>query len=236
MELSTLMTKSEPFLRYLAGWEAALPEADLAGLAPEMGRMAIISVDVINGFCYTGPLASPRIQRIVGPIVSLFERAHAAGVQHFVLAQEAHEPDAVEFAQYPPHGVKETDEAEAVPEFKALPFYGDMVVVPKNSIHPALNTRLEAWLQDHPQVDTFIVVGDCTDLCTYQLAMHLRLRANAHQLHQRVILPVNCTDTFDLPVEAAQMIGAVPHDGDLLHLVFLYSMMLNGVEVVRSIH
>jgi hypothetical protein len=42
-------------------------------------------------------------------------------------------------------------------------------------------------------------------------------------------------DTYDLPVETAKQIGAVPHAGDLLHLIFLYSMMLNGVEVVRSI-
>jgi hypothetical protein len=81
----------------------------------------------------------------------------------------------------------------------------------------------------HPQVDTFIVVGDCTDLCTYQLAMYLKLRANAHQLRQRVIVPENTTDTFDIPVLVAEKIGAVPHDGDLLHLIFLYNMMENGV-------
>ena len=235
MDANTLIKNSEPFLRYVAEWEAALPEAELARLAAEPTRVAIISVDVINAFCYTGPLASPRVQKLVSPIVSLFERARAAGVPHFVLAQEAHEPDAMEFAQYPPHGVKETEEAEAVPEFKALPFFSEMVIIPKNSINPALNTRLEAWLNEHPQVDTFVVVGDCTDLCTYQLAMYLRLRANAYQLGQRVILPVNCTDTFDIPVETAQKVGAVPHDGDLLHLIFLYSMMLNGVEVVRSL-
>ena len=28
---------------------------------------------------------------------------------------------------------------------------------------------------------------------------------------------------------------AVPHDGELLHLIFLYHMMLNGIEVVEAI-
>lgn len=235
MDTATLLKNGEPFLRYITDWEAALPAVELATLTADPQRVAVVSVDVINGFCHSGPLASPRVKNIIGPIVRLFERAHAAGVRHFILTQDTHEPEAVEFGQYPPHCVRGTEESEAVPEFKALPFYREIVTFPKNSINSALNTGLEDWLKEHPEVTTLIAVGDCTDLCTYQLAMHLRLRANAHQLRQRVILPVDCVDTYDLPVEAAKQIGAVPHDGDLLHLIFLYSMMLNGVEVVRSL-
>ena len=235
MDTTALIKNSEPFLHYVAQWEAALPALELSSLAADPKRVAVISVDVINGFCHAGPLASPRVKGIIGPIVRLFEHAHAAGVRHFLLTQDTHEPEAVEFGQYPPHCVRGTDESEAVPEFKALPFYKDMLTFPKNSIHSALNTGLENWLQEHPEVNTFITVGDCTDLCTYQLAMHLRLRANAAQLRHRVVLPVDCVDTYDLPVATAKQIGAVPHDGDLLHLIFLYSLMLNGVEVVRAI-
>jgi hypothetical protein len=50
-----------------------------------------------------------------------------------------------------------------------------------------------------------------------------------------VIVPVDCVDTYDLPVETAQKIGATPHSAEILHLVFLYHMMLNGVEVVTEI-
>jgi hypothetical protein len=85
-------------------------------------------------------------------------------------------------------------------------------------------------------VTNFIVVGDCTDICTYQLAMHLRLRANALQRREdRVILPVNAVDTYDMPVSFAEQIGATPHDAELLHLIFLYHMMLNGIEIVAQI-
>ena len=122
-----------------------------------------------------------------------------------------------------------------MPELKALPFYADLPIFTKNSISPVLNTGLEAWLSAHPQITTFIAVGDCTDLCTYQLAMYLRLRANANQLDQRVIVPVNCTQTFDTPIAVAKEIGALPHDADLLHWIFLYSMRLNGIEVVRAV-
>ena len=79
-------------------------------------------------------------------------------------------------------------------------------------------------------------MGDCTDLCVYQLAMHLRLRANALDLRDtRVILPVDGVNTFDIPVDVAQEIGAMPHHGDLMHLIFLYSMAQNGIEVVSEV-
>jgi hypothetical protein len=95
---------------------------------------------------------------------------------------------------------------------------------------------LDGWLAAHPRVTTFLVAGDCTDLCVHQLAMHLRLRANALNLRDaRVILPVDAVDTFDLPVPVAEEIGAMPHHGDLLHLIFLYNMAQNGVEVVRRV-
>jgi nicotinamidase-related amidase len=235
MNASEIVRNSEPFLRYLADWETNLQPAALAHVAADPRRVAIVSVDVINGFCNTGSLASPRIQGIVAPIADLLRRAEAAGVHNLVLVQEAHEPHALEFAQYPAHGVRGTVEAEAVPELKALPFFDQMPVITKNSIHPALNTGLEAWLEAHAEVATFVVVGDCTDLCTYQTAMHLKLRANARQLPQRVIVPADCVQTYDTPLALARQIGAAPHDGDLLHLIFLYSMQLNGVEVVRAL-
>jgi nicotinamidase-related amidase len=204
-------------------------------IAGEPAHVGVMCVDLVVGFCYEGPLASPRVAGIVPPIVALFQEAHAAGVRHFVLSQDSHPPDAVEFGAYAPHCVTGTREAETVPELLALLFSNEFTVLAKNSINSAIGTGLEAWLEAHPEVNTFIVVGDCTDLCTYQLAMHLRLRANALGLDQRVVLPADCVDTYDLPVETAKELGILPHDGDLLHAVFLYSMALNGVEVVAKV-
>ncbi len=235
MDAPTFIQNSTPFLTWLAEWKASLKPVSLNEIVTDPSRVAVLSVDVINGFCHAGALASPRVGRIVQPIARLFQSAYAAGVRHFVLTQDTHDPEAVEFKQWPVHCVRGTAESQTVPELAELPFAQEYVIIPKNSIHSALATGLEDWLNEHPQVNTFIVVGDCTDLCTYQLAMHLRLRANAAQQRDvRVIVPEDCVETYDLPVAAAPP-GVMPHDGDLIHHLFLYHMALNGVEVVQRI-
>ncbi|NPV55751.1 MAG: cysteine hydrolase [Anaerolineae bacterium] len=233
MTKSNLLATSGEYLSYLDDWLAGLPEIALSEVVGDPNTCAIISVDVIEGFCHVGPLASPRVADIVAPITRLFESAWALGVQHYILTQDAHFPDAVEFAQFPPHCVRGTHEAETVQAFKDLPFFNSITVMEKNSIASGLNTDLDGWVRDHPEVTTYITVGDCTDLCTYQLAMHLRLDANGRQLQRRVILPVDCVDTYDIPVQAALAVGAYPHPAELLHAIFLNHLALNGVEVVK---
>jgi nicotinamidase-related amidase len=118
---------------------------------------------------------------------------------------------------------------------KGLPFADLFKIVHKNSLHPAFGTDLAGWLDERPQFNTFIVVGDCTDLCTYQVALYLKLSGNARDEHVSVIVPADCVDTYDLPVEAAEKIGALPHDAEMLHPLFLYHMALNGVTVARRV-
>jgi hypothetical protein len=65
--------------------------------------------------------------------------------------------------------------------------------------------------------------------------MALKTRSQANHLGQRVIVPANCVETYDLPVSTAETINAQPHPGDLLHHVFLHSMAQNGVEVVGEL-
>lgn len=235
MNTVSLAEQSKPYLEDLEQWVSNLPVLPIEQAIPDSTRAAIISVDVINGFCYEGPLSSPRVAGIVEPIVQLFQRAWQHGMRYILLPQDTHEPEAVEFANFPPHCVRGTAEAETVQAFKDLPFFDQILVLPKNSISSGLNTGLNAWVEAHPQVNTFIVAGDCTDLCTYQLAMHLRLDANARQIQRRVIVPANCVQTYDIPLETARQIGGLPHPGDLMHAIFLQHMVVNGVEVVAAI-
>ena len=227
--------KEDDFSLYLKKWVAALPEMNGGSLFEFPEKTAIVCVDVINGFCKAGPLASPRVAAIIPPIVKLLQQAWQAGCRNLFLIQDTHEPDAVEFSAFPPHCVRGTKEAETVSEIKMLPFFDQFIIMEKNSIDSGLNTGLDAWITEHPQVNTYIVIGDCTDLCTYQLAMHLRVSANALQKQRRVLVPAVCTDTYDTPIQTAREIGAFAHPADFFHNTFLYHMALNGVEVIKGI-
>lgn len=226
------------FVDYLERWRRELPELSLHAVITEADgpeHVGIFCVDLINGFCHSGPLASERVRGIIPPIRDLFSRAYAAGVRHFVLTHDAHPPDAAEFEAYPPHCLQGSNESEVVPELLTLPFASAFVRFPKNSLHSGIGTGLDAFLDAHPEITHRIVVGDCTDLCTYQLAMHLKLRAHAANTSLPVILPADCVDTYDLPVQAAVTVGAKAHPAELMHLLFLYHMGCNGVRVVQRL-
>jgi nicotinamidase-related amidase len=231
-----LADTARPFLSYLEQWYASLPTAamaDIIGGQPE--RVALVSTDMINGFCKEGPLASERVGALADPVATLFRRAYDLGVRAIALPQDTHAPNAPEFAAYPPHCVAGTAESQTIAELRDLPFANEMTVIEKNSLSPALNTSLSAWVVERPMLNTFVVVGNCTDLCVYSAAMHLRLDANAHNLQRRVIVPASAVDTFDIPVDVAREQGILAHDADLHHMLFLHHMAQNGVEIVRDL-
>lgn len=235
MKKSEFEQQSIQFSRFLQSWRQKLPTFSWQQAAPDPARTAILSVDLIEGFCTAGPLASPRVKAIVEPCVRAYREGYAHGIRALLLLKDTHEPDAVEFNSWPPHCVRGTVEAEPVAAIKALPFFSEIDVIEKNSISSGLHTGLNDWLAERPQLDTFLVLGDCTDLCTYQLAMHLRLDANARQLRRRVIVPADCADTYDTPFELAEQLGILPHPGDFIHIYSLYHLALNGIEVAASV-
>jgi hypothetical protein len=100
MNVDSLLSTSRPFLEWAVDWHDGLASVSLDSVIADPDRTAILAIDVLNGFCYQGPLSSARVEGIVGPIVSLFTAANAKGVRHFVLPQEEHPPDAIEFASY----------------------------------------------------------------------------------------------------------------------------------------
>lgn len=220
---------------FITEWLATLPDVTFQQVAPTPEATAIFSADMINGFVHAGPLASERVNALAEPVASLFEAAWDHGIREYVLLQDTHDPSTPEFRAYPPHCIMGTEEAATIPELAGLPFHENFTIVEKNSLNPAVETTFDAWLDAHPQIVNAIVVGDCTDLCTYQLAMHLRMRANALNLETfDVIIPASAVDTFDIPAGRDTEVGQA-HPGDFFHNVFLYHMMSNGIRIVRSL-
>lgn len=218
----------------ISGWLGGLGAEALSAYAPASST-AIFCADMTIGFCRKGPLASSAIDALTEPVVQLFRRAHAYGVREFVLVQDAHRSDATEFDAFPPHCIRGTEEAETIPELRSLPFAAGFTLIEKDSLHPSIATKLDAWLEEHADLRHAIVVGNCTDLCVYQLAMYLRLRANAIGGSEvDVVVPAACVATYDTP-EGSAPPGVFAHGADFFHAVFLYHLALNGVRIVKEI-
>jgi nicotinamidase-related amidase len=195
---------------------------------------ALVVVDLLEGFCREGPLASDPVKELIEPIRSLLVTAHRAGVSKFYFPSDCHSADSPEFDSFPPHCLEGTKQSEIVSELTALEFSESFVRVNKGSISSLIGTDLPQQLSVQG-VRTIICVGDCTDLCLYHLAVGLRFWANAHGDVWRIVVPQDLVATYDMSVATALEVGALPHPADFLSDVFLYHMELNGVEVVSSL-
>ena len=225
------MSRFQPFLEFLENWEAPAEPLDevLRGCKPE--EFALLGVDLVKGFCSQGPLASPRVGALLPVVTKLCDRLLEWGATKFYWPCDRHRPDSLEFNCFPPHCVEGTEEAELADPLKGHKVMEHSQIIPKRTIDSLVDTELEKLLTGDQKLTTLLCVGDCTDLCLYQLALGLRYLANAHQLNWRVLVLREGIDTYDLPVEVAEEIGALPHPGDFFHEVFLYHMVLQGVEV-----
>jgi hypothetical protein len=225
----------QPFLSYLDSWYSTLPAVSLSSLLKDFRseQTALLSVDVLNGFCKEGNLASPRVASIVEPIVRLFKLAEQEGMNHYVLLQDCHQHNSKEFLIYPPHCIEYTDEAKTVSELVELPDAYKFKIFSKRTINPGLDKNFQHWLSENPSIKQFLVVGDCTDICVYLLSVFLKTWSVQQDTVFQIVIPANCVDTFDIPV--VENSGTVPHPGELLHRIFLYHMHLNGMKIVSAI-
>ncbi len=196
-----------------------LKDLPLAEVAPD--KTVLITVDMINGFAKAGALYSPRVAALIPGISDLGKACKHLGIPQLAFA-DAHPEDSPEFSSYPPHCLAGSVESELVAELKSA---GDFRLIPKNSTNGFLEPEFQAWLREHDHLDTFIITGDCTDICIEQFATTLKCSFNRINRPVRVIVPMNLVDTFDF--------GS--HHGDLMHGVALMMLIGNGIDVVRGI-
>ena len=148
-----------------------------------------IVVDVLNGFCKQGNLASPRCDAAIPKIREAIEERRGAGDQLIFLA-DTHDPNDREFEVFPVHCVRGTVESDVVPELQ--PLLRDATLIRKRRYSGFFETDLEARLRAaHPEQVT--VVGVCTDICVLHTVADLRNRDYA------VIVPAAAVETFDGP-------------------------------------
>ena len=89
-----------------------------------------------------------------------------------------------------------------------------------------LNNLRDLDIEKYKNLDNFIVVGCCTDICVYQFVLTLKTYFNQNNLDKNIIVPISLVETYDIDEI---------HSGDMLNTIFLNSMIQNGINVVKEI-
>lgn len=185
-------------------------------------KTALIIIDMVNGFTRQGALKSDRIKGMIPEIVKLAKTCNVRNIPTLIFA-DSHTENCMEFEAYPPHCIKDSSESEIIDEIKKI---GGYMRIDKNSTNCFLEKKFEEWLKNNPHITNFIISGDCTDICIMQFALTLKGYFNLRDIKSRVTVPVNAVDTYDI----------MPHDGDLMNVFALYSMYINGINLVSAIN
>lgn len=196
-----------------------LPSLGLSALDPH--KTIAVFVDIVNGFIRTGAMADGRIEDIIDPNVRLMKMCEGAGILTAAFA-DCHKKDAAEFLSFPPHCIEGTEESQLVRELKNA---GNCLIIPKNSTNGFHEDKFKSLLECHPKTDTFIVTGDCTDICVLQLCLCLKTYFTQKNIPVSVIVPIDCVETYD----------ASYHSSDFANLAAYKLMKDSGIRFVSRI-
>lgn len=192
-----------------------LPIENLADY--DLSKTALFIVDINNGFAKEGALYSDRIKSLITPIYE-FVKPLEEKLNKIIAFTDTHDKNSVELNSYPEHCLVDTEECKVVDELLNIK---NLEIIPKNSTNGffAMDVNI---LDD---IDNVVVVGDCTDICIYQFAVTLKAYFNEKNINKNIVVPMNLVDTYDIPFV---------HPGDLLNIVFLNSMLQNGVKLIKK--
>ncbi|MFL0194920.1 isochorismatase family cysteine hydrolase [Clostridium sp. WILCCON 0269] len=185
---------------------------------------AIVVVDMVNGFVHEGLLASPRIKGIIKNISDL--NNCTLGYKKIFFLDE-HGENSVEYKTHGVHCKAGTTESQLISELREeLMDCDNTIMIPKNSTNGFHAPKFKIWLDKNENViENYIVVGCEADICVINFVITLKTYFNEKNLDRRIIVPSNSVETYDL--------GS--HDGDLMKIISLYNMQMNGIEIVDSI-
>lgn len=183
-----------------------------------LSKTMLFIIDMNNGFAKKGALYSDRVEALINPITNLAKILEAKNCE-IIAFTDSHNKDSIELRSYPTHCLENDYESKIVDEISTIK---NLKVIPKNSTNGFF--CLED--KDFKNIDNIIVVGDCTDICIYQFVVTLKAYFNQNNIDKNIIVPMNLVDTYHIDNI---------HNAEIMNIVFLNSMIQNGVEVIKEI-
>lgn len=215
--LKTVNELEKDFVK-ICDWFSNLKILNIRNLNSE--RTIHIAVDMVNGFVKYGALSSKEVFSINDKVACFSSVCQNSGIKNFALC-DSHPEECTEFLTYPVHCLKGSEESRLTDELLQA---ADFRIFPKLSVNGWLEPDFQTEVISS-NADTFIITGDCTDMCVIQLALTLKSAMNRINRTSRVIIPANLVATCTLP----------EHDAELSEIMALYIMKTNGIEIVKDI-
>ncbi len=185
-------------------------------------KTALIIVDVVNGFVRCGNMHSKRIEDIVSPIINMLETFKKNSMPVIAFA-DCHTENSAEFSAFPVHCIENTPESEIIDEIQEI---GGYQLINKNSVNGFFAPDFKVFLENNKDIDTFIVCGDCTDICIMNFCLSLKTYHDQKNTPVNVIVPIDAVETYD---------DTLTHNGDLMNIMALEIMGNAGIKIVNSV-
>ena len=183
-----------------------------------LSKTMLFIIDMNNGFAKKGALYSDRVEALINPITNLAKILEAKNCE-IIAFTDSHNKDSIELRSYPTHCLENDYESKIVNEISSIK---TLKVIPKNSTNGFFCLEDKSF----ENIDNIIVVGDCTDICIYQFVITLKAYFNQNNIDKNIIVPMNLVDTYHIDNI---------HNAYIMNIVFLNSMIQNGVEVIKEI-
>lgn len=199
----------------------------LMGLKPinildlDLKNTSLVIIDMVNGFVKEGPLSSKRVLSINNYIADLSEKCSKLNIKKVVFA-DSHKINNPEFLYFPKHCLKGDKESEVTDEIKKT---GNYLLIEKNSTNGFLEISFLNWLRENKDMENFIIVGNCTDICIQQFVLSLKSYYNMINKNINIILVKELVETYDSEL----------HYADLVNLTSIYNMSINGINIVSKV-
>ncbi len=159
-----------------------------------MKKEICVVVDMINGFINEGALSDPSINQIVPETLNVIQ-SFLKDKQDVLSFQDTHTMSSLEFAYYPPHCLKDTNESDLIPELK--PFESQMIKVEKDTTNGFFAPKFQSYLAENPDLESVTVVGCCTDICILQFTQSLKTYMQTIGKKLTIKVVEKAVDTFN---------------------------------------
>lgn len=201
--------------------------AHLSGLEPvkinelDKNSTALVIIDVVNGFIREGNMKSERLEDIVPPVVNMMESFRENSMPVIAFA-DSHNEKSYELKSFPVHCLENTSECEIIDEIKNI---GGYTLIKKNSVNGFFAPDFQKFLAENSNIRTFVVCGDCTDICVMNFCLTLKAYFDQNNEPVEIIVPIDAVETYD---------DNSTHNGDLMNIFALEIMGTSGIKIVNS--